>query len=230
MGLIGTNGAGKSTLMNAVSGFVPASGTVELLGVDVSDLRAHARHRRGLGRTFQSARLYPDLTVTETLMVALEARRRSLLLPSLLGVPPSPGAERRKRAEAAELVDYLGLGDFAGYFVSELSTGTRRVVELGCMLAGGARVLMLDEPTGGLSQRETEEFGPRIKEVQTELDAAVVVIEHDVPLVMGISDRMYCLEAGAVISMGTPAQLRADPAVIASYLGSDERLTGDRRG
>lgn len=92
------------------------------------------------------------------------------------------------------------------------------------MLASGARVLMLDEPTGGLSQRETEDFGPRIKEVQTELDAAVVVIEHDVPLVMGISDRMYCLEAGAVISMGTPAQLRADPAVIASYLGSDERI------
>ncbi|MCY4101953.1 MAG: ATP-binding cassette domain-containing protein [bacterium] len=229
VGLIGTNGAGKSTLMNAVSGFVPASGAVELLGVDVSDLRAHARHRRGLGRTFQSARLYPDLTVTETLMVALEARRRSLLLPSLLGLPPSPAAERHKRAEAAELVDYLRLGDFAGYFVSELSTGTRRVVELGCMLASDARVLMLDEPTGGLSQRETEEFGPRIKEVQTELDAAVVVIEHDVPLVMGISDRMYCLEAGAVISVGTPAQLRADPAVIASYLGSDERLTGDGR-
>ncbi|MYI20440.1 MAG: branched-chain amino acid ABC transporter ATP-binding protein/permease, partial [Acidimicrobiia bacterium] len=229
VGLIGTNGAGKSTLMNAVSGFVPASGTVELLGIDVSDLRAHARHRLGLGRTFQAARLYPDLTVTETLMVALEARRRSLLLPSLLGVPPSPGAERQKRAEAAELVDYLGLGDFAGYFVSELSTGTRRVVELGCMLASGARVLMLDEPTGGLSQRETEEFGPRIKEVQTELDAAVVVIEHDVPLVMGISDRMYCLEAGSVISVGTPDQLRADPAVIASYLGSDERLTRRNR-
>ena len=228
VGLIGTNGAGKSTFMNAVSGFVPSSGTVELLGRDVSDLSAHERHRRGLGRTFQSARLYPDLTVTETLMVALEARRPSLVVPSLLGVPPSPRAERRKRAEAAELVDYLALGDFAGYFVSELSTGTRRVVELGCLLAGGARVLLLDEPTGGLSQRETEEFGPRVREVQEELGAAVVVIEHNVPLVMGISDRMYCLEAGSVISVGSPAQLRADPAVIASYLGTDER-TFNRR-
>ena len=97
------------------------------------------------------------------------------------------------------------------------------------MLAGGARVLMLDEPAGGLSQRETEEFGARIKEVQTELDAAVVVISHDVPLVMGIADRMYCLEAGSVISVGTPDHVRTDPAVIASYLGSDERLTGDGR-
>ena len=225
VGLIGTNGAGKSTLMNAVSGFVPSSGSVEVLGMDVSDLSAPERHRRGLGRTFQSARLYPDLTVMETLMVALEARRRSLLVPSLLGIPPSPGAERQKRAEATELVDYLGLGNFAGYFVSELSTGTRHVLELGCMLASGARVLLLDEPTGGLSQRETEEFGPRIKEVQTELGAAVVVIEHNVPLVMDISDRMYCLEAGSVIAMGTPAELRADPAVIASYLGTDERAS-----
>ena len=225
VGLIGTNGAGKSTLMNAVSGFVPASGTVEVLGKNVSDLSAHERHRRGMGRTFQSARLYPDLTVLETLMVALEARRRSLLVPSLLGIPPSPAVERRKRSEASEVVDYLGLGDYAGYFVSELSTGTRHIVELGCMLAGGARVLMLDEPTGGLSQRETEEFGPRIKEVQAELGAAVVVIEHDVPLVMGISDRMYCLESGSVISVGTPEELRADPAVIASYLGSEERAT-----
>jgi ABC-type branched-subunit amino acid transport system ATPase component/ABC-type branched-subunit amino acid transport system permease subunit len=229
VGLIGTNGAGKSTFMNAVSGFVPASGSVELLGQDVSDLSAHRRHRCGLGRTFQSARLYPDLTVTETLMVALEARRRSLVVPSLLGVPPSPGAERQKRSEASELVDYLGLGNFAGYFVSELPTGTRHIVELGCLLAGGARVLLLDEPTGGLSQRETEDFGPRIKEVQDELGAAVVLIEHDVPLVMGISDRMYCLEAGSVISVGTPEQVRADPAVIGSYLGSDERLRTHHR-
>ena len=226
VGLIGTNGAGKSTLMNAVSGFVPSSGSVEILGHDVSGLSAHERHRRGLGRTFQSARLYPDLTVSETLMVALEARRQSLLVPSLLGIPPSPGAERQKRAEATELVDYLGLGNLAAYFVSELSTGTRHVVELGCMLASGARVLLFDEPTGGLSQREAEEFGPRIKEVQAELGAAVVVIEHNVPLVMGISDRMYCLEAGAVIAMGTPAEVRADPAVIASYLGTDERASG----
>ena len=223
VGLIGTNGAGKSTLMNAVSGFVPATGDIEVLGQDVSGLNAHQRHRCGLGRTFQSARLYPDLTVMETFMVALEAQERSLLAPSLLGIHPSPAAERRKRTEAAELVDYLELGAFADRFVSELPTGTRHVVELGCLLAHGARVLLLDEPTGGLSQRETEEFGPLIKQVQTELDAAMVVIEHDVPLVMSISDRMYCLEAGSVISVGTPAELRADPAVIASYLGTDER-------
>jgi ABC-type branched-subunit amino acid transport system permease subunit/ABC-type branched-subunit amino acid transport system ATPase component len=223
VGLIGTNGAGKSTLMNAIGGFVPASGEVELLGRDVSGLPAYRRHRAGLGRGFQAARLYPALTVRETIMVALEARERSWLLPSMTGLPPSPGAERRKRSEAAELIDFLGLGRYADEFVSNLSTGTRRIVELGTLLAVDARVLLLDEPTGGVAQREAEAFGPLIVRIQRELGAAMVVIEHDMPLIMGISDRVYCLEAGAVIAEGTPGEVREDTRVIASYLGTDER-------
>ena len=223
VGLIGTNGAGKSTLLNAVSGFVPSEGSVEVLGVDVSDLSAAARHRLGLGRGFQAARLYPDLTVREALMVALEARQPSRLVASMLGVPPSPGHERTKRREADEIVDYLGLGRYADQAIGTLSTGTRRIVELGSLLAVDARVLLLDEPTGGVAQRETEAFGPLIKQIQAELDASVVVIEHDMPLVMSISDRVYCLESGPVIAEGTPAGVRNDPLVIASYLGTDER-------
>jgi len=223
VGLIGTNGAGKSTLLNAISGFLPAEGRVEVLGRDITGLSAPARHRVGLGRGFQAARLYPDLTVRETLQVALEARRRSLLLPSMLGVPPSPGHERRNRAEADEIVDYLGLGRYADQFIANLSTGTRRIVELGSLLAVDARVLLLDEPTGGVAQRETEAFGPLIKRIQGELDAAVVVIEHDMPLVMGISDRVYCLESGSVIAEGSPEEVRNDSRVIAGYLGTDER-------
>jgi ABC-type branched-subunit amino acid transport system ATPase component len=223
VGLIGTNGAGKSTLMNAVGGFVRSTGEVRVLGVDVSGRPAYRRHRRGLGRGFQAARLYPALTVRETIMVALEARERSWLVPSMTGLPPSPRAERRKRVEAAELIDFLGLGRYGDEFVSNLSTGTRRIVELGTLLAVDARVLLLDEPTGGVAQREAEAFGPLIVRIQHELGAAMLMIEHDMPLIMGISDRVYCLEAGAVIAEGTPAEVRGDARVIASYLGTDER-------
>jgi ABC-type branched-subunit amino acid transport system ATPase component/ABC-type branched-subunit amino acid transport system permease subunit len=223
VGLIGTNGAGKSTLMNAISGFVPATGRISVLGSRVDQLRAHERHAVGLGRGFQDASLFPALTVRETVLVALEAREHSLLLPSLTHLPPSPRAERRKRSEADTIIDFLGLGQFADRFISDLSTGTRRIVELACLIATDAKVLLLDEPTGGVAQRETEAFAPLIKRVQRELGASVVVIEHDMPLIMSISDRVYCLEAGTVIAEGTPDEVRSDPLVIASYLGTDER-------
>ena len=226
VGLIGTNGAGKSTLLNAISGFVPAQGRVFVFGTDVTSRRAPARHARGLGRGFQGARVYPGLTVRESLMVALEARSHSRLLASMTALPPSPGQERTKRSEADEIIDYMGLKRYADHFVATLSTGTRRIVELSSLLAVNARVLLLDEPTGGVAQREAEAFGPLIKQLQAELDAAVIVIEHDMPLVMGISDRVYCLEAGAVIAEGPPEQVRGDPLVIASYLGTSEQAIG----
>jgi ABC-type branched-subunit amino acid transport system ATPase component len=222
VGLIGTNGAGKSTLMNAIGGFVPADGHVEVLGRDVTGLPAYRRHRIGLGRTFQAARLYDDLTVRETVMVALEARDRSRVVPSMLHVPPSPRAERRKRAQADDILAVLGLSDTADQPAAVLSTGTRRLVELAGQLALGARVVLLDEPTAGLSQHETEAFAPRLRDLQRELDAAVLLIEHDMPLVMSVSDRVYCLEAGVVIAEGSPLEVRADPLVIASYLGADD--------
>ncbi len=226
VGLIGTNGAGKSTLMNAIGGFVPAEGTGR-------GARARRQPRSpptagtgwASGRGFQAARLYDDLTVRETVMVALEGRARSRLVPSMLHVPPSPRAERAKRVEADEILGALGLAATAEQPVASLSTGTRRMVELAGQVALGARVILLDEPTAGLSQRETEAFAPRIGEIQRALGAAVVLIEHDMPLVMSVSDRVYCLEAGAVIAEGTPAAVRADPLVIASYLGTDEAAT-----
>ena len=223
VGLIGTNGAGKSTLMNAISGFVPSTGKIELLGVDITGSPAHERHRVGLGRGFQDAGLFAGLTVRETLMVALEGRERSQLLPSAFALPWSSRAERRKRSEAEDIIDFLGLGRWAGTGINDLSTGLRRVVELGCLIATDARVLLLDEPTGGMAQKETEAFAPLIRQVQRELDASLVVIEHDMPLIMSISDRVYCLEAGAVISEGSPSHVRNDPRVIASYLGTDDR-------
>jgi ABC-type branched-subunit amino acid transport system ATPase component len=208
--------------MNAIGGFVPAEGRVEVLGRDVTDLPAYRRHRLGLGRTFQAARLYDDLSVRETVMVALEARDRSRVVPSMLHVPPSPRAERRKRAEADDILSALGLTDAAEQPAATLSTGTRRMVELAGQLALGARVVLLDEPTAGLSQRETEAFGPQLREIQRELDAAVLLIEHDMPLVMSVSHRVYCVAAGRVIAVGSPDAVRAYPLVVASYLGADE--------
>jgi ABC-type branched-subunit amino acid transport system ATPase component/ABC-type branched-subunit amino acid transport system permease subunit len=223
VGLIGTNGAGKTTIVNAISGLVPSTGRIELFGADISSMPAYRRARLGQGRAFQNARLFGSLTARETLMVALEARQRSLLIPSILALPPSPKSERRKRSEADEIISYLGLGRYADSLMSELSTGTRRIVELGALIALETKLMLLDEPTAGVAQRETEAFGPLIRTISAELGASILIIEHDMPMVMSISDRIYCLEAGRVIAEGNPAAIRQDPAVIASYLGTDER-------
>jgi ABC-type branched-subunit amino acid transport system ATPase component/ABC-type branched-subunit amino acid transport system permease subunit len=224
VGLIGANGAGKSTLLNVASGFItPQQGVVEIGGVDVTRMPAHRRARLGVGRIFQDARLFGALTVSETVAVALEADERSELVPALLGLPPARRAEARKAARTADCVDLLGLGPFADHHLDELSTGTRRIVELCCLLAQGADLLLLDEPTAGVAQRETEAFGPLLRRIQAELAATILVIEHDIPLVTSISDRVYCLAAGQVIAAGDPLSVRTDPAVVAAYLGTDER-------
>jgi ABC-type branched-subunit amino acid transport system ATPase component/ABC-type branched-subunit amino acid transport system permease subunit len=225
IGLIGTNGAGKSTQLNPIGGYVPSQGTVELLGTDISRYPAHRRSHLGLGRTFQAATLFPELTVRETVQLSLEARQRTRFWGSLLWLPHATRAERSKRAEAAELIDFLGLGRYADRFIAELSTGTRRIVELAAVLGVAPRVICLDEPTAGVAQREAEAFGPLIQRLQQELDATLIVVEHDLPLIMAISDRVYCMEAGTVIAEGSSTAIRNDPLVIASYLGTDERAT-----
>ncbi len=223
VGLIGTNGAGKSTLMNAIGGYVQATGSIDLLGTELRGMSAAKRARLGLGRTFQAARLFPELTVRESIQVALEARGRTSLLEVALFSPRQVRAERRRRSEADELIDFLGLGRYADKPVLVLSTGTRRIVELAGLLALDARLLCLDEPTAGVAQREAEAMGPLLTEIRRQLGASMIIIEHDMPLVMGVSDRVYCLELGKVIAEGTPEVVRNDPLVIASYLGTDER-------
>ncbi|HEV7207608.1 MAG TPA: ATP-binding cassette domain-containing protein [Mycobacteriales bacterium] len=224
LGLIGSNGAGKSTLLDVLSGFTRVTGgRVDIGDRDVTSLAPHLRARLGLGRMFQDARLFDDLSVRETVAVALEAHQRSELVPTLLGLPPARRWERRIRAEAAEHVGLLGLGPYADTPIAALSTGTRRIVELACLLAQDARLLLLDEPTAGLAQREAEAFGPLLADLRRQLQATMIIVEHDLPLVLGLSDRVQCLSAGRTIAEGPPTQVRSDPAVIAAYLGTDER-------
>ena len=224
VGLIGGNGAGKTTFMNVVSGYVdPEPGAVlQVRGRDLVGLSPEYRPYVDVGRSYQAATLFAGLTVTETLLVAVERHHPTPLLGAIIGTGKARRIEREKRERVAALVDTCGLGAYAERLIRELSTGTRRVVDLACILAQQPRLLLLDEPTGGLAQRETEAFAPLIKRVQVELGCAVMVIEHDMVMIGELCDRVYAMETGRVIASGTPLEVRNDPLVIASYLGTDE--------
>ena len=224
LGLIGHNGAGKTTLMDCVSGFLPIDGgRIELQGRDVGDLAPHDRAVLGLGRSFQDALLYPTLTVAETISVALERHLESKdMLAAALQLPASYESELAVSDRAEELIEMMGLGAFREKLTGELSTGTRRIVDLACVLAQQPSVLMLDEPSGGVAQRETEALGPLLLRVRDRTGCSILVIEHDMPLLSSICDRMVALELGAVIAAGTPTEVLEHPKVIESYLGTDE--------
>jgi ABC-type branched-subunit amino acid transport system ATPase component/ABC-type branched-subunit amino acid transport system permease subunit len=224
VGLIGTNGAGKTTLMNVVSGLLRShGGSVKLFGDEVVDLPTDIRVAGfGLARSFQDAALFGSLTVTETVQVPLNRSRKVGIVPALVGAPWAREVERQTREEALRIITRFGLSDWADVRTSELSTGTRRICDLAAQVAARPRLLLLDEPTAGVAQREAEAFGPLLRRIRDELDCAILIVEHDMPLLMNLCDRVYALETGAVIAEGTPEQIRSNPRVIASYLGSDE--------
>jgi ABC-type branched-subunit amino acid transport system ATPase component/ABC-type branched-subunit amino acid transport system permease subunit len=225
VGLLGPNGAGKTTLFEVLSGHLRAgAGRVLLKGEDITALPPELRARLGLGRSFQEAKLFGEMTVLDSFKVALERTDPSELVPSILGLPPSRRSERAKDLRAEELLDLIGLAAHANRKVSELSTGMRRLAELGTMIALGADVLLLDEPTAGIAQREVEAFGPLLRQVREHLGATAVLITHDIPMLSALADRAYALVAGKVIAEDTPDALRRSPTVIAAYLGTDERV------
>jgi branched-chain amino acid transport system ATP-binding protein len=224
LGLMGPNGAGKTTVLDLISGFLaPSEGRVLLGGEDVTALAPEVRAQKGLGRSFQDARLFSTLTVREAIATAFD---RHVPVPEALAAfvlsPMVKVSERAVEAEVDRLIELMNLGAFADKFVGELSTGSRRIVDLACILAHRPSVLLLDEPSSGIAQREAEALGPLLLDVRDRTGAAIVVIEHDMPLISAVSDELIALEAGAEIARGRPAEVLQDPRVVAGYLGGAE--------
>jgi ABC-type branched-subunit amino acid transport system ATPase component/MFS family permease len=222
LGVIGPNGAGKTTVFDLISGFTPLDGgRIVLDGHDITARNASGRAAMGLGRSFQDARLFPELTVAETLAIAQERfiGSRSVLA-AALHLPTVVESEQHVAMRVDELLDLMALGDHRHKFVRELSTGIRRVVDLACLVAHRPAVILLDEPTSGIAQREVEALAPVIRRLRDEMGASLVIVEHDIPFVSEVSDRLLALEQGRVIAAGSPADVLANPDVIESYLGT----------
>jgi branched-chain amino acid transport system ATP-binding protein len=226
VGVIGHNGAGKTTLFDVISGFLtPERGRVVLGGEDITDRPPHQRAIAGLGRSFQEALLFPSLTVVETIAVALERHLPCRdPLAAALGLPASVDSEASAYRRSFELIDMLGLGGFADTLLADLSTGTRRIVELACVLAVDPAVVLLDEPSAGVAQKETEALGPLLRRVQVETGCSIVIIEHDMALLSSLCDELVALDLGSVICTGPPDEVLAHPRVIESYLGTKEEV------
>ena len=214
LGLIGPNGAGKTTVFELVSGYLrPQAGSVILDGADITGLSPEARSRRGLVRSFQNASLFATMTPREIVFVACQAAAgRGFVL-------GGSRAERAVENQAGETLAAFGLGAVADQPVAALSTGTRRLVELAANVALRPRLLLMDEPSAGIAQAETEALGEVIAQIREAYRITLVVIEHDMPLLASVCDRMIALEVGRVIAVGSPAEVQADPAVVRSYLG-----------
>jgi ABC-type branched-subunit amino acid transport system ATPase component/ABC-type branched-subunit amino acid transport system permease subunit len=222
VGLIGPNGAGKTTLMNVVSGIThPNGGSVQLFGAEAVGRSPQLRARLGVARSYQQAALFPGLTVLEVIELALAQRSTTQFERPTATTFWKRSIQKERRRIASEIIRSFGLEEWTHSLTAELSTGMRRICDLMVQTTTEPRLLLLDEPTAGVAQREAESFSPLIRRIRDNLGCAIVIVEHDLPLLMGLCDRVYALEAGRVIAEGTPDAVRNDPAVIASYLGTN---------
>jgi len=215
-GLIGPNGAGKTTLFNVICGLQETTqGRVSFDGDDVSNRGPHARARLGIGRTFQRLEIFGSLTVRENLLVSAEIRKRW-----------SKDKSIKPRDEAQRIMDLVGLNEIANARADALSTGMCRLVELGRAIATRPRLMLLDEPSSGLDENETELFAQLLEKL-TGQGMGILIVEHDVDLVMRLSSRIHVLDFGRMIAVGTPSDIQANVAVQAAYLGTEEGSDGN---
>ncbi len=221
-GLIGPNGAGKTTTFNLMTGLIRASsGQMLHEGVDISRLRPFQIAQRGIARTFQNIRLFGNLSVLENVTIAHHIQTRSGLVLGILNLPPTPAEERDIRDRSVELLALVGLKDRATVAARNLPYGDQRRLEIARALALRPQILLLDEPAAGMNPSEKGQLSDFIRQIQIQFELTVLLIEHRVPLVMGLCDRIAVLDFGQSIALGNPEQVRNDPAVIAAYLGSE---------
>jgi branched-chain amino acid transport system ATP-binding protein len=218
--LIGPNGAGKTTFFNQITGvYQPTSGSIVFDGTDVVGKPPHAIVELGVGRTFQNIRLFAQMTAIENVLVGMHCRLRGGIVGSILRTPRVKREEAAARGRARELLVYCGLPRRHEEYAGTLPYGDQRRLEVARALATDPKLLLLDEPTAGMNPQETSEFTAFVRRVRDEKNLTVLLIEHDMKVVMGVSERITVLEYGAVIAEGSPLEIRADRRVIEAYLG-----------
>jgi branched-chain amino acid transport system ATP-binding protein len=223
VGLIGPNGAGKTTLFNAITGNLkPAAGRVHLFGHDVTDWPTHRRARLRVGRTFQRLELFGSLTVQENLVIGMEAQSpRGGLLSDVLALPSTVEQRAEAIERAAEVLAAVGLEEYADARAGDLPIGLSRMVELGRAVCSDPYLLLLDEPSSGLSREESLRLESLLRAARDDDGESILVVEHDMSFVMDLCDYLYVLDFGRLIAEGTPAEIQKDPVVQAAYLGEE---------
>ncbi|MDO8773487.1 MAG: ABC transporter ATP-binding protein [Burkholderiaceae bacterium] len=220
--LIGPNGAGKTTMFNCITGmYTPTSGKVAFDGVDITGEAAHLISRHGIARTFQNLALFGGLTVLDNLLVGAYRQGSSGLLQGALLTGRARAEQRAAVAAANEVLEFLGLRDMAGVLPGELSYGRQKEVEFARALMQKARLVLLDEPMAGMSSPEKAAMSALIKRAREQYGMSFLIVEHDIPVIMDISDKIVVLDFGKKIAEGTPAEVQSNETVIAAYLGTE---------
>lgn len=225
-GLIGPNGAGKTTLFNLITGLIPpSSGNLICQGEEISKLRPHQIAAKGIARTFQNLRLFGNLSALENVAIANHIHNKTGVIKGVLGLPSAVAEEQQTYAKALELLELVGLADQAEQQARNFAYGDQRRLEIARALALKPQILLLDEPAAGMNSNEKGALSDLIRQIRSSFNLTVLLIEHHVPLVMGLCDRIAVLDFGQLIALGEPEKVKHDPAVIEAYLG-DEGAVG----
>ena len=222
-GLIGPNGAGKTTIFNLLTGvYQPTRGSVLVNGIDIKGMPIHKVNKLGIARTFQNIRLFTDMTALDNVKVGMHNEIKCSFLASLLRLPSFYRAEAAANMKAMELLDFMGLAEFADVKAGSLPYGVQRRLEIVRALASNPSIILLDEPAAGMNPSETAELMHQIRRIRDTFHIAIFLIEHDMNLVMNVCEAIAVVNYGRIIAKGTPEEIRANPAVIEAYLGRED--------